>query len=160
MLPRVWVQFAGLPSELCEFPFIWAVGTILGVSKDVDMIFTWQHGICRLQVLVVDPNLIPQFVNVVIGDYMDELRFQVEAGGDGTDQTPLPFDFTEKGDGDGHQDDEMEEDDTTRGRKDDKTAPDSQFPATDASAPVVGRATEAAPATQTLASDALALVVG
>jgi hypothetical protein len=40
----------------------------LGVTKDVDMVFTRKHKICRLQVLVLDPNLIPQFVVVVIGN--------------------------------------------------------------------------------------------
>jgi hypothetical protein len=29
-------------------------------------------------VLVLDPNLIPQFVDVVIGDYLYELQFRVE----------------------------------------------------------------------------------
>jgi len=69
-MPKVWVQFTGLPKELREFVTIWAIGSILGVSKAVDMKFTRKHDICRLQVLVLDPNIIPQFVDVVIGDYL------------------------------------------------------------------------------------------
>jgi hypothetical protein len=58
VLPRIWVQFNRLPKELCNFFIIWAVGSILGVTKDVDMVFTRKHDICHLHVLVLDPNLI------------------------------------------------------------------------------------------------------
>jgi hypothetical protein len=36
-LRRVWVQMTGLPGELREYLTIWAIGTILGVTEDVDM---------------------------------------------------------------------------------------------------------------------------
>jgi hypothetical protein len=39
-LIRVWVQMTGLPEELRDYPTIWAIGTILGVTKEVDMKFT------------------------------------------------------------------------------------------------------------------------
>ena len=70
VMPKVWVQFTGLAKELREFVIIWVIGSILGVSKAVDMKFTRKYNICRLQVLVLDPNIIPQFVDVVIGDYL------------------------------------------------------------------------------------------
>jgi hypothetical protein len=35
---------------------MWVVGSILGVTKDVDMVFTRKHDICRLQVLVLVSN--------------------------------------------------------------------------------------------------------
>ena len=59
-LPKVWIQFTGIPNDMMEFLLIWAVGSILGVTKAVDMKFTNQYGICRLQVMVLDPLLIPQ----------------------------------------------------------------------------------------------------
>jgi hypothetical protein len=37
---KIWVQMTGVPSELGDFSTIWAIGTILGVTKDVDMGFT------------------------------------------------------------------------------------------------------------------------
>jgi hypothetical protein len=77
-LPRVWVQFMGLPSYLCDYLIIWAVGSILGISKEVDMVFTRRFNICRFQVLVMNPNLIPAAVNVVIEDNLYELKFRVE----------------------------------------------------------------------------------
>jgi hypothetical protein len=75
VLPKVWVQFVGLPKDLCDFLIIWAVGSILGITKDVDMVFMRKHDICHMRVLVLDPNLIPQFVDVVIGDGLYTLQF-------------------------------------------------------------------------------------
>jgi anti-sigma28 factor (negative regulator of flagellin synthesis) len=67
-----------LPSELRDFLTIWVVGAILGVTKDVDMIFTRQYKRARMQVLVLDPTLIPISVDVVIEDNVYELHFKVE----------------------------------------------------------------------------------
>jgi hypothetical protein len=40
VMRKVLVQMARLPSELRDYLTIWAISTILGVTKDVDMIFT------------------------------------------------------------------------------------------------------------------------
>jgi len=77
-IDKVWVQFRGLPREFKEFPVIWAIGTILGVPRAVDTVFTKNTGRARLKVEVLDPKLIPDFVDVVIGDYVYELQFGVE----------------------------------------------------------------------------------
>jgi hypothetical protein len=88
-LPWVWVQFMGLPSYLHDYLIIWAVGSILGISKGVDMVFTRRFDICRHQVLVINPNLIPAAVNVVIGDNLYELKFRVELNSyDNMDRRP------------------------------------------------------------------------
>jgi hypothetical protein len=92
VLPKVWVQFDGLPKELCDFLIIWAVGSILGITKDVDMVFTRKYEVCRLQVLVLDPNLIPQFVDVVIGESLYSLWFKVETNGDGEEPVLMEMD--------------------------------------------------------------------
>jgi hypothetical protein len=42
-LRKVWVQMMGLLGELREFLTIWAIGTILGVTKDVDMKFMQEY---------------------------------------------------------------------------------------------------------------------
>jgi len=73
-IEKVWVQFRGLPSELRELPNIWAIGTILGVPRAVDTATRR----ARLRVAVLDPRLIPDFVDVVIGDQIYELQFGVE----------------------------------------------------------------------------------
>jgi hypothetical protein len=91
VLPKVWIQFMGLPSHLHDFLVIWAVEAIMGVSKDVDIEFTRQHEICRMQVMAMNPNLIPQMVNVVIGESVYELKFCVEVKAH--EGVPLPMDL-------------------------------------------------------------------
>jgi hypothetical protein len=54
-LKRVWVQMTGLLEELRDYPTIWAIGTILGVTKEVDMKFTRLLDRPRFQVLVSRP---------------------------------------------------------------------------------------------------------
>jgi hypothetical protein len=89
-----------LLEELRDFLVIWVVGSILGVSKEVDMLFTRQYGRCRLQVLVLDPNIIPQYVDVVIGDFLYELRFRVEKRLEDSNPEPMDMDdLTEDGNG-------------------------------------------------------------
>jgi hypothetical protein len=78
VMRKIWVQMTRMTSELRDFLTIWVVGTILGVTKDVDMIFTRQYNRARLQVLVLDLALIPTLVDVVIGDNVYELCFKVE----------------------------------------------------------------------------------
>jgi hypothetical protein len=43
-IPKAWVQFRGLPKELRDFGIIWAIGSILGVTKMFDMKFTRKYG--------------------------------------------------------------------------------------------------------------------
>ena len=77
-IDKVWVQFRGLPKEFREFPIIWAIGSILGVPRAVDTKFTKKFGRSRMKVAMLDPNLIPNLVDVVIGDFVYELQFRVE----------------------------------------------------------------------------------
>jgi hypothetical protein len=77
-LRQVWVLMMGLPGELWEYLTIWAIGTILGVTKDVDMKFTRDFERAQFQVLVLDPSLIPNSIDVVIGEFIYELHFRVE----------------------------------------------------------------------------------
>jgi hypothetical protein len=77
-LRNVWVQMTGLPGELREFLTVWTIGTILGVTKDVDMKFMWDYERARFQVMVLDPSLIPHSIDVVIREYIYELHLRVE----------------------------------------------------------------------------------
>jgi hypothetical protein len=92
VLPKMWIQFTGLSSHLQDYLIIWVVGAILGVTKDVDMVFTRRFDICRLQALVVNQNLIPQVVNVVIGNNLYELNFHVELIPDRNNPQPMEMD--------------------------------------------------------------------
>jgi hypothetical protein len=73
---------------------IWAVGSILGVTKDVDMVLTRRFDISQVQVLVMNPILIPQSVNVVIGENLYELRFRVELEGEVSNPQPMEMDHS------------------------------------------------------------------
>jgi hypothetical protein len=92
VLPKVWVQFTGLPAHLRDYSIIWAVGAILGVTKDVDMVFTRRFDICQLNVLLMNPNLVPQAINVVIGENLYNLKFCVELDPSGSNPQPMETD--------------------------------------------------------------------
>jgi hypothetical protein len=49
-LRKVWVQMTDLPGELREFLTIWAIGTILGVTKDGDTKFMQDYERAHFQV--------------------------------------------------------------------------------------------------------------
>jgi hypothetical protein len=56
------------------------------------MEFMRRHGIGQLQVLAMNPNLIPQMVNIVIGDNLYELKFRVETGVEAGEPHPMDTD--------------------------------------------------------------------
>jgi hypothetical protein len=78
-----WVQVMGIPMVYRTFPTIWAVGSLLGTSIDVDMKHTRQFEVGRVQVMILDANLIPSTVEVVIGEEVYLLSFRVEDGNGG-----------------------------------------------------------------------------
>ena len=73
------MQFRGLPDDLiADFHILWAVGSALGVSRKVDLKFAREHKIARIKVGCLDPDLIPEFISMLIGDYVYDLQFRVE----------------------------------------------------------------------------------
>jgi hypothetical protein len=52
------------------FSIVWAVGSILGVTRKVDMKFTKEHNIARFMVAVINSDFIPEYVEVLIGEIM------------------------------------------------------------------------------------------
>jgi len=64
-IDKVWVQFRGLPKDLREFPIIWDIDSSSGVPHAVDTKFTKKFGRARMKVAVLDPQLIPNLVDVV-----------------------------------------------------------------------------------------------
>lgn len=93
-IEKVWVQFRRLPLEFRKFPIIWAIASILGVPRAVDTRFTQKHGRARMKVVVLDPSLIPVFMDVVIGDFAYQLHFGVEQGHSDAEPGLLDFDST------------------------------------------------------------------
>jgi hypothetical protein len=58
------------------------------------MVLTRRFDISRVQVLVMNPILIPQSVNVVIGENLYELRFRVELEGEVSNPQPMEMDHS------------------------------------------------------------------
>jgi hypothetical protein len=56
------------------------------------MKFTNKFAVRRLQILVLDPNLIPQFVDEVIRDHLYELQFWVEENMNKDNPKPMDMD--------------------------------------------------------------------
>uniref|UniRef100_K3YLG3 DUF4283 domain-containing protein n=1 Tax=Setaria italica TaxID=4555 RepID=K3YLG3_SETIT len=82
-------------------------GSILGVTKMVDMRFTKKYGNARVRVAVQNPGLIPELVDIVIGEYVYKLRFRVEREDNTDNPTPLDMDI----------DPDRDDDKTSRKRK-------------------------------------------
>jgi hypothetical protein len=85
-----------LPRDVRDFLIIWAIGSILGVTKDVDMVFTRQHNRPRMEILMLDPKLIPSAVDIVIGDNVYELNFKAEP--EDMQDHPTPLEMEDDGD--------------------------------------------------------------
>lgn len=71
--------------------------------------------------MVIDPNLIPQYVDVVIGDYLYELQFRVEENVDANN--PEPMDMEQNDDnggkeGEGDKTNDQMDTDITAAKKD------------------------------------------
>lgn len=106
-LTDVWVQFDGLPSQLCTYHHIWGVGSTLGVTVEVDMPFFRKHGICRMKVAVIDPEAIPFAGEVEISKIIYEAHYWVEQGP--LDGEPVPMESEFGGDEHGNSDRNKEE---------------------------------------------------
>jgi hypothetical protein len=78
LLPKVWIRVYGIRKKLREFLNLWAIGSMVGSTQTVDMKTTRKNNFGRILVAVLDPNLVPAKLDVVIGDHYFELRFEKE----------------------------------------------------------------------------------
>jgi len=81
LLPKVWVRVRCIRKPFCEFPILWAVGSLLDATQTMDMETTRKNEFGRILVEVLDPKLIPRMLDVVIGDHYFNLEFEVEKRG-------------------------------------------------------------------------------
>jgi hypothetical protein len=59
-LTKTWVRVSGCPYKLrCDCLALFAVGSLIGKTQEVDMAFTRQHSVARMRVLVTDLKFIP-----------------------------------------------------------------------------------------------------
>ena len=57
VLEQVWVHVQGVPYPVRHFLGIWAVGSLIGTTLDVDLVTLWSRGIVRI--LVGMPSSMP-----------------------------------------------------------------------------------------------------
>ena len=67
-LPVVWMRVLNLSTILMEYLVLWALGTLFGVTQDVDMVTTRASSFGRFAVAVLDPEAIPTKLDVIIGN--------------------------------------------------------------------------------------------
>jgi hypothetical protein len=79
LLQRVWIRIFRLPEKLREFSVLWALGSMLGATQNVDMVTSLKQNYGRVEVVVLNVDLIPNMIDtVVIGDRLFSLPIQVE----------------------------------------------------------------------------------
>ncbi|CAN6182021.1 unnamed protein product [Urochloa humidicola] len=77
-LPVVWMRVLNLPSILREYVVLWALGTLFGVTQEVDIVTTNANKFGRFAVAVLEPEAIPTRLDVIIGNRYFQLIFEVE----------------------------------------------------------------------------------
>jgi hypothetical protein len=93
LLPKVWVRVFGPRRELYEFLELWEVGSMMGSTQIVDMETTRKNSFGRILVVVLNSGLIPEQLDVVIGDHYFELEFEVERMGIDENGEEAEFDW-------------------------------------------------------------------
>ncbi|KAM0919971.1 hypothetical protein ACQ4PT_007850 [Festuca glaucescens] len=79
MLPEVWLRVRGIPADVrTDFLSLWAVGTLFGKTKEVDMVHTRKNKELRLRIGCLDHTLIPETTDVFIQRGFFKLSFEVE----------------------------------------------------------------------------------
>ncbi|XP_051198130.1 uncharacterized protein [Lolium perenne] len=79
MLPEVWLRVRGIPADVrTDFLSLWAVGTLFGKTKEVDMVHTRKNKELRLRIGCLDHTLIPETTYVFIQRGFFKLSFEVE----------------------------------------------------------------------------------
>ncbi|TVU42878.1 hypothetical protein EJB05_09301, partial [Eragrostis curvula] len=77
-MPFVWMKVTNLPRVLRSYEVLWAIGTMFGATQRVDMVTTRKNSFGRFKVVVMDPNIVPTQMDVVIGSRFFELQFEIE----------------------------------------------------------------------------------
>jgi hypothetical protein len=75
----VWVRVYDIPTPvLDDFLALWALGTLFGKTRDIDMVFTRANDVLRILITCLDPTLIPARMDIRVLDDFYRMRFEVE----------------------------------------------------------------------------------
>ena len=101
----VWIRVLGCPDTLCrDYLGLFAVGSLVGKVKEVDMKFTREHNIARMRVDCVNPRLISRYLD----HSYDGEGFGIELHVEALDGTVVPAGFAD------HENDDAD-DNTNKG---------------------------------------------
>ncbi|PNT60798.1 hypothetical protein BRADI_5g05137v3 [Brachypodium distachyon] len=104
-LQDVWVLVSGIPTEvLRDFLGLWGLGSLFGVTKEVDMVYTRLHNVLRIRIACADYKRIPARRFVLIKGEGFELFFQVEAPLEVQQPADATMPDVSDSDGDGNND--------------------------------------------------------
>ena len=67
-----------LPTIIKEYMILWALGTLFGVTQDVDTVTSRASSFGRFAVAVLEPEAIPTKLDVIISNRYFQLLFEVE----------------------------------------------------------------------------------
>jgi hypothetical protein len=83
-LTETWVRVFGCPYKLrCDYLALFAIGSLIGKTQEVDMAFTRESSVVRMRVLVTDLKFIPNgTVDHVYDGVGYGIRFKVEGDAD------------------------------------------------------------------------------
>ena len=128
-LKPVWVHVTGVPPPLRHFLGLWAVGSVIGATQDVDLICLRRRGIVRIQVAVLNLNIFKKEDNtgsasVSAGMYVKlngyDFRFVLEKDDFKPDDDFIPRIWEHQDDGPDHganRDDDLPDQDANKKAK-------------------------------------------
>lgn len=80
-LDVVWVHVTGVPHNWRHYPGFWAIGSAIGVTQEVDMYTFRKKGVIRIQVGIMNRDLLPYTTDLVFGVEGFHLTFALEPEG-------------------------------------------------------------------------------
>ncbi|KAF2932947.1 hypothetical protein DAI22_04g039500 [Oryza sativa Japonica Group] len=78
VLKKTWFRVYGVPYEIRDFLSLHAVGSVIGNTTMVDMVYLRKHGVVRMQVAVDDLATLPPSVYIVFRNHGYEIFFEPE----------------------------------------------------------------------------------
>ncbi|CAO2038762.1 unnamed protein product [Urochloa humidicola] len=115
-LPMVWMRTVNLPKVLRTYEVLWAIGTMFGATQKVDMITTRKNKFGRFKVAVLNPTIVPNKMDCVIGTRFFELRFVIEPFNPNAESDPIQKEGhdDQNGDDNGQRDADTEMEDASK----------------------------------------------
>ncbi|KAM0863773.1 hypothetical protein ACQ4PT_044404 [Festuca glaucescens] len=78
-LEEAWVRVHGCPYKLrCDYLALFGVGSLIGIPTEVDMAFTWKHGVVRMYVQVTSLAHVPEGTDHMYDGQGYVITFEIE----------------------------------------------------------------------------------